>query len=104
MDDARAKLLEAHRAAQLRAEADRWHEAEKLRRYCDALAKGAGTHEGEWIEWARAYANQIDPLSDPIGIPTPPEETIESLDRFMPDGWSADGPEHGRRPSCPRYR
>lgn len=104
MDQARARLLDEHRATQLRAEADRWHEAEKLRRYCDALANAAGRHDVEWIDWARAHADQIDPLSAAIEMPGPPDETIESLDRFMPDGWSAEGPEHGRRPSCVRQR
>jgi hypothetical protein len=37
MLQAEERLLEAHRAIQLRAQADAWHAVESLRRYCDAV-------------------------------------------------------------------
>lgn len=46
-----------------------------------------------WIDWARAYADRIDPLRAPPVMPLAPEATTEALQPFMPAGWSAEGPD-----------
>jgi hypothetical protein len=100
MAQAKERLIEAHRAKHLSAQADSWHAADRLRRYCDALesAHGDDSEAAEWIAWARAFADRIDPLTEPPKIPDPPEPTPEALQEFLPEGWSAYGPEHRYAP------
>jgi hypothetical protein len=96
MDQARERLIETHRATQLRAQADAWDEACRLRRYCDAIDVAHGDHPptAQWLAWARAHATQLDPLTDPRTMHAAPEATPETLQPHLPDGWSALGPEH----------
>jgi hypothetical protein len=108
MAQAQERLVEAHRAKHLRAQADAWQEADRLRRYCDALesAHGADAGTAEWVAWARAYADRLDPLTEPPKVPEPPEPRPEALQEFLPDGWSAYGPEQRHVPGRlghPRY-
>lgn len=100
MEQAQRRLVEAGRAAHLRKQSDAWHEAQRLRRYCDALdtAHGHRPETQEWLTWARDYADRLDPLAEPPTIPAPPEATAEALQEHLPDGWSAQGPEYGHRP------
>lgn len=102
MDEAQARLLDAHRAAHLHAQAEAWRKADELRRYCDAIEAAHGRNPGtaEWLAWARSYAARLDPLTEPPTMPEPPEATPEALQEHLPDGWSARGPEpdqHSRR-------
>lgn len=52
----------------LKTEADRWHEAEHLRRYISAVEQSATAGEGisqelqHWLAWAKLKADCIDPL------------------------------------------
>jgi hypothetical protein len=100
MEQARQRLVETHRASHLRAQAEAWEQAERLRRYCDALAEAYSDNPrtAEWIAWAREYAARLDPLAAPPAMPGPPEETREALQQHLPNGWSVYGPEHGHRP------
>ena len=95
MDRARDRLVEAHRAAHLRAQADAWQQAMRLRRYCDALEAAHGDHpdSAPWLAWARQYAGRLDPLTEPPTMPEPPVATREALQEHLPHGWSASGPE-----------
>lgn len=97
MDQAREQLVEAHRAAHLHAQADTWQQADRLRRYCDALEAAHGEHpdSATWLAWARQHAHRLDPLAAPPTTPEPPEATLEALQEHLPRGWSAYGPEHG---------
>lgn len=99
MDQARTRLVEADRAARLRAQAEAWRQADELRRYCDALeaAHGDDPVTAGWLSWARAYAVSLDPLAEPPAMPEPPEPTPEALQEHLPDGWSAYGPESEHR-------
>lgn len=98
MTQARERLIEDHRAAHLRAQADAWHEADRLRAYCAAVAeKHAGPrHTEQFLTWAKNRATSIDPLTVPPTLPCAPEPTAETLQPYMPAGWSAHGPEYGR--------
>lgn len=96
IEQARERLIETNRIARLREQAEAWREAESLRHYCDALERAYGdrSETGEWLAWARGYLARIDPLREPPTMPEPPEATTYALQQHLPDGWSADGPEH----------
>jgi hypothetical protein len=95
MRQAEEQLVESNRAVQLFEQSDLWHRAAALRRYCDAMETAHGAHPdtAEWLEWARTYIQQLDPLSDAPVMPTHPVVTPETLQPHLPDGWSARGPE-----------
>jgi hypothetical protein len=78
---------------QLMQDVDRWHDAKRIREYLTALQAGIERGEltpkdeagfREWFDWAKRYANSIDPLTDPgpqQHAPDPPENTpVEQLD------------------------
>ena len=94
MTEAEERLIEAHRAAELRSQAERWSTAQLLRRYCDAMELEFGNQPAtaEWIDWARSYILRLDPLDTPPAMPEAPEITTQKLQQFLPDGWSALGP------------
>jgi hypothetical protein len=100
MEDARSRLLESHRAAQLDRELAAWKRADRIRSYCDALQESQGTDKGTvaWIDWCRRYADSIDPTNRPTGLPEDPEVTHGALQEHLPHGWSTYGPEHGWQP------
>jgi hypothetical protein len=106
MDHARERLRDANRAAHLRAQAGAWREADRLRRYCDAIeaAHGDDPDTAEWLAWARSFAISLDPLTEPPTMPEPPEATAEALQEHLPDGWSASGPQPDRRYAGPSVR
>ncbi len=112
MEEARARLLEADRATHLETRSEAWDQAERLRRYCDALeARHGNDREAiEWLTWVRAYLGRVDPLAVPPTMPDPPDMSpweapevsssglervwarlVESSrlenDRFMAPGW-----------------
>lgn len=80
--------------------AETWRQVADIRACCDAveerhpLAEHAATKE--WIGWARAYLDRVDPLRSPPEMPEPPEEVrLEDLKPFL-DGWSPYGPDRWR--------
>jgi hypothetical protein len=99
MERAGRQLIEHGRIVELRAQVASWREAELICRYCDAMEKahGGDPQSAAWIEWARAFAARLNPLRDVPSVPDPPEETPEALQEFLPEGWSARGPEYGRQ-------
>jgi hypothetical protein len=96
MERARRQLVEQGRIVELRAQVASWQESELIRRYCDAMEEAHGS-DPEWIGWARAFAAKLNPLREAPSMPDPPEETPEVLQGFLPDGWSAYGPEHSQQ-------
>jgi hypothetical protein len=94
IEQAKERLVEAHRAQRLEEQAVAWRQAELVRRYCDALeaAQGHDPHAAEWLAWARSHADSLDPLTKPPTMPEPPEATPEALQEHLPEGWSAHGP------------
>jgi hypothetical protein len=101
MDRAAERLLEDQHAGELRRQAEAWHEAERIRRYCDAAeaAHGDLAETARWLAWARNFAQRLDPLAGPPGAPEILEVTLDELQPYFPTGWSALGPEQGRRRS-----
>lgn len=98
MDHARERLVIVNRIDHLRVHVDAWHEADRLRAYCDAaeIRRGDGVATAAWLAWAREHADKLDPLREPPVMPAAPEPTTEALQEHLPDGWSAEGPERGR--------
>jgi hypothetical protein len=98
MDRAAERLLHDHRATQLRKQVGGWHEADQIRRYCDAAEAKYGDRDATiaWLAWARAHAERQDPLAHPLLTPELYEVTLEELEPYFPDGWSARGPDQGR--------
>jgi len=100
MDQARADLIQAHRLKALRAQVRAWQEATAIRDYCQALeAHQAGTAAvsetaAQWIAWARAYADSIDPLPHTPGLPPDPDITPTDLRPYL-HGWSPYEPKRG---------
>lgn len=97
-------LTDGHRAEVLQGQVAKWREVAAIREYVGALerqARAAGdevTREAalEWVQWAREYADHIDPLQRPVGLPAAPEVTYSALQPFM-GSWSAHGPESTSR-------
>jgi len=99
MEGARRQLVEQGRIVELRAQVASWQESELIRRYCDAMEEAHGDDQQciEWIGWAREFAARLNPLYEAPSMPNPPEETLEALQEFLPDGWSARGAEYGHQ-------
>lgn len=98
-DRAKVLLQEHHRAEVLVQQADDWHRARQLRAYVEAMRDMADaiTSDEErgaafqWVEWARAFAERLDPLSRAIAMPAEIEPKPEALKPFM-GGWNPYGP------------
>lgn len=104
MAQAQDRLIESHRAAYLRSRLDAWEEAQRIRRYCEAMNATADDSEetAAWLTWAGDYAKKIDPIGVPTSLPEDPEMTHEAVQRHLPAGWSTYGPEGGWRPTPAR--
>jgi hypothetical protein len=100
MERARERHLEAHRAKVLAREVESWQGVEGIRAYCDAADARypIDSEEGsaEWVAWARAYAERVDPLRVAPQMPADPETVRrEDLKPFL-EGWSPYGPDGWR--------
>jgi hypothetical protein len=97
---AQDRVIESHRAAQLRSRLDASDEAQRIRRYCEAMDATAADSEetAAWLTWAREYANKIDPIGVPTSLPEDPDLTHEAVQQHLPSGWSTYGPEQGWQP------
>ncbi len=98
---ARAKLLlrESNRANVLVQQARDWCAAGDLREYIGAMEASAGRlvddeerqAAEEWIGWARAHCERIDPLTGRLAMPEDPKPEPKALEPFL-GGWSPYGP------------
>ncbi len=73
------KALRKYRAKVLRKQVKAWRQATSIRRHCDELIAGGLSPEDEWVRWARSRADEVDPLTDPPGLPDPadPDDTAD---------------------------
>ncbi|MFG2825644.1 hypothetical protein ACGFX4_40220 [Kitasatospora sp. NPDC048365] len=101
MDRARHDLVHSHRLDRLREQVDAWHEAVRVRAYCDALRQHLAQAPApdpearavlEWVAWACAHADSIDPIPTHPRTPADPAITPESLRPFL-RGWSPYEPK-----------
>jgi hypothetical protein len=76
---------DGHPAA-LRKQMAGWREAHEVRAYCDAMANACGDEPetSEWVQWARGYADQLDPLRAHPKAPPAPTPTPEQIEALVP--------------------
>ncbi|MFC5253415.1 hypothetical protein [Streptomyces nigrescens] len=77
-----------------------WHRADEIRAFSRAArvrADGASASAGEleWLQWAEAYAERINPLSAPLRTPPDPPASREALREHLqgdlyPHPWPFD--------------
>jgi hypothetical protein len=94
MARARERYFQAKRAQALRDQTQAFAQAAQVRAYCQALAAAHPSDQetGEWIAWALAYAEEIDPSSRRQRVPHIEDPAPAALQAFLPEGWSARGP------------
>jgi hypothetical protein len=82
-DDRRTKLLNE--------QVEAWELAERIRKFSRA-ARDSGHADGDWLDWADAHADEIDPTT---GFATGPEEIEPQPEDLRPylGRWSPYGPE-----------
>jgi hypothetical protein len=96
---AREAFISHHRAAILDRQVAAWKRATEIRCYCVAVdaAQSENAEAAMWVKWARALAEQIDPLEMNLSLPDPPAHiSSEDLRPFL-DGWSPYAPERDYR-------
>lgn len=89
----RAKVLlrESHRAEVLAKQVADWRYACQLREYVEAMTERAASDPDsderravlEWVEWARAHVETIDPLHGELRLPDDPHPSPEALSPFL---------------------
>lgn len=92
---AKERWLEARRGSALREQTQAWHDSQMIRDYIAALAReqGASERSAEWVAWARAYADRVDPLQRSQQLPEmAPQIAPDDLKPFLPRGVSPYGP------------
>ena len=89
-DSAIEAARERHRLTALLTQQEAWQQARSLIEYLDALEQHArtltGTHRDtalEWLTWGRQAAEALDPLQQPLGMPTDPDFTSKDLEPYM---------------------
>lgn len=98
-ENAIQQLTDSHRADILRNQVARSKEVAAIRDYTTQLQQHAERElESDaraealaWVQWARAYADRIDPLRDRVRLPDPPDPTPSNLAPFM-GHWNPYGP------------
>jgi hypothetical protein len=92
MASARAAAIERRRGEALCAQVAAWHEAERIRAWCDAAAARHPTDPdtAAWLDWARDYADGVDSLATAPQVPEfdeiRPDELVPFLGRWSPYG------------------
>lgn len=81
---AREQQIEQHRATVLNGQIRAWRQADEIRAFCQAARVRAGdapvaAEEADWLEWAEAYAAQLDPLKGFLRTPADPPAGREVL-------------------------
>ncbi|MFB7543549.1 hypothetical protein ACFC0N_27100 [Streptomyces zaomyceticus] len=85
---ARERQIERHRAETLAEQVKAWHQAHEIRAFCRAARARAEDDslppvQSEWLEWAEAHAERIDPLSAPLRTPPDPPSSREALRELL---------------------
>ncbi|MCX5562971.1 hypothetical protein [Streptomyces sp. NBC_00038] len=81
---AREQQVEQHRARVLTGQTRAWRQAAEIRAFCQAARARTGdtpvaTDEADWLEWAEAYTEQLNPLQSPLRTPPDPPAAREVL-------------------------
>lgn len=103
MADAKVQALQRHFATTLDQQSQTFEHFKRLTAYCDQLEQRlqeAGPDHPDaaaatqWLSWARAYTESVDPLQALPQMPATPEFKAEDLKPFL-GRWSPYGPESG---------
>lgn len=100
MEQARHAFRENQLAEVLRAQAANWRLGQGLDEYLLAMetkiaviaSKQAQDAAMEWLNWARGYRQNIDPLMKPLAVPATRKPSPEDLKPFL-EGWSPYTPD-----------
>ncbi|MBB6569460.1 hypothetical protein HPO96_10655 [Kribbella sandramycini] len=108
MISARGLALEDVRRSKFRQAYDQWTAADQIRTFCSALERAAShpnaEHLPQWIEWARAAADALDPATTPDQLDDIDREPQPDDLRPYLNGWSPLKPEKEYRTLSPRPR
>jgi hypothetical protein len=89
MADAKTRFRRDRQATQLISQVEVWELASRIRRFCSA-AERSGHADKDWLTWARAHADEIDPtngrVSGPEEVVPGPEDLRAYLGRWSPYG------------------
>jgi hypothetical protein len=98
MRRAEDNLQYEHKAKRLRSQVSAWQETEAIHGYIQAMTEATALLPTEeradataWIEWARQYAEQLDPLGKRLAVPEDRRFTSDDLKPFL-GGLSPYGP------------
>lgn len=98
MESARERFIDDHRASVLRDQVAAWRLAAEIRAFCSAAqtvspsTSASGAQEAEeWLAWATAYADAIDPLGGSLSMPESPDPSPDDLRPYV-HGWNPYGP------------
>lgn len=69
----RERVVTTHRHGVLRRQIADWRLAEDIRGHCHDLVAAGMPADDPWLFWAGQYADSVDPLRDPPGIPADPD-------------------------------
>jgi hypothetical protein len=73
------RMIADHRDKILREQIDAWHLARAIRSHCTEMVQAGLPADSEWLAWASTYAEDIDPLNDPPGLPDDPDPRLQHL-------------------------
>jgi hypothetical protein len=101
MEQARIRYAEAYRVRHLEAQEAAWRHADRLTQYVSAVRTRvedmppgqARTDAEEWISWAAATVERLDPLNTPPRLPDIPKPRADDLKPFL-GHWSPYGPTY----------
>ena len=99
MEQARHAFRENHLAEILRDQAASWRLGRDLDQYLSAIEARISAIASEqerdaaieWLSWARAYRQNIDPLMKPLTVPATRKPSPEDRKPFL-EGWSPYAP------------
>jgi len=91
IEHAKVLLRESHRAQVVEQQAADWRRSGDLRAYVSAMEEVIENMTDsdqrkaavEWVSWAKAYADAVDPLQRKLCMPDDPEPTVEALRPFL---------------------
>jgi hypothetical protein len=110
---AREQAKDDHRGTTFSAALDAWETATRIRALCSALEQaspwrnGEETGIGQWVAWARAHADRIDPVRNPgilAGASFDIEPGTGDLEPYLDGGSPRPEPARGPQTARPAVR
>ncbi|MEZ0064312.1 hypothetical protein ABIA32_000290 [Streptacidiphilus sp. MAP12-20] len=87
IDQAHQKLIHDHRLKALEQQLDDWRTASEIRTLSEAVRErsdGAiSDATAEWLRWAAAHADSIDPIRNGVALPPDPRPSRQNLEPYI---------------------